>query len=182
LEAVLGGLGVEVIPLSEFDDLPDAIEDGTTFEENARKKALHYWHLTKVPTIADDSGLVVDALGGRPGVFSARYASDDQARIDRLLLELKHLDSTEAPRLRAARFVCAICVVFSEGSLIEVEGEVSGFITTEPQGSGGFGYDPVFFYPPADKTFAEMEASQKNVVSHRANALAKLRRRIGELT
>ena len=181
LKAVLGGLGAEVASLSEFDDLPDAIEDGATFEENARKKALHYWHLTRVPTIADDSGLVVDALGGRPGVLSARYASDDRARIDRLLLELKHLDSTEAHRLRTARFVCAICVILSEGSMIEVEGEVSGLIATEPRGDGGFGYDPVFFYPPADKTFAEMGASQKNAVSHRANALTKLRRRLREL-
>jgi len=181
LEAVLGDLGVELVSLAEFDDLPDANEDGATFEENARKKALHYWHLTKVPTIADDSGLVVDALSGRPGVLSARYAPDDRARIDRLLLELKNLDSTETHRLRTARFVCAICVILSEGSLIEVVGEVSGSITTEPRGGGGFGYDPVFFYPPADKTFAEMEASQKNAVSHRGNALTKLRRRMREL-
>ncbi len=181
LEAVLGDLGVELVSLAEFDDLPDAIEDGVTFEENARKKALHYWHLTKVPTIADDSGLVVDALSGRPGVLSARYAPDDRARIDRLLLELKNLDSTETHRLRTARFVCAICVILSEGSLIEVVGEVSGSITTEPPGGGGFGYDPVFFYPPAGKTFAEMEASQKNAVSHRGNALTKLRRRMREL-
>ena len=181
LEAVLGDLGVKLVSLSEFNNLPTATEDGATCEENARKKALHYWHLTKVPTIADDSGLVVDALGGRPGVLSARYARDDRARIDRLLTELKHLDSAEAHRLRTAHFVCAICVVLSEGALIEVVGEVCGYITTEPRGEGGFGYDPVFYYPPAEKTFAEMEASQKNSVSHRAEALTKLNRRFLEL-
>lgn len=178
LEAVLGDSNVELATLAEFGELPSAIEDAPTFEGNARKKALHYWRLTKVPTIADDSGLVVDALGGRPGVLSARYGRDDQTRMERLLGELKHLDSASTFRKRTAHFVCAICVAFSESDLVEVRGEVSGYIATEPRGESGFGYDPVFYYPPAGKTFAEMEAGQKNSVSHRADALTKLKREL----
>lgn len=182
LEAVLADSAVRLVSLSQFSNLPDAIEDGLTFEENARKKALHYWDLTCLPTIADDSGLAVDALGGRPGVFSARYGQNDQSRIDRLLSELRGADSTGGPQSRAARFICAICFVLADGRLVEVSGEVSGFITTEPRGENGFGYDPVFFYPPAGKTFAEMESSEKNSVSHRAEALEKLKRKMLELS
>jgi XTP/dITP diphosphohydrolase len=178
LEAVLGSSGVELATLAEFGDLPPAIEDAATFEGNARKKALHYWRLTNVPSIADDSGLVVDALGGRPGVLSARYGPDDKTRIERLLGELEHLDSAEAFQMRTAHFVCAICVAFSENELVEVLGEVSGYIAAEPRGESGFGYDPIFYYPPAAKTFAEMEAGHKNSVSHRAKALTKLRKKL----
>ena len=172
LEAVLGAQGVEFTTLADFGELPDAIEDGLTFSENARKKAAHFYALTGLPTIADDSGLTVDALGGEPGVYSARYAPSDPERIQRLLGALSSVESLEH---RTAHFVCAICLFLSPDDQLEVEASVSGVITELPSGTEGFGYDPVFFYPPLQKTFAELSREEKNRVSHRALALAKLR-------
>jgi XTP/dITP diphosphohydrolase len=172
LEAVLGDQGVEFTTLADFEDLPDVVEDGRTFAENALKKAAHFSSLTGMQTIADDSGLAVDALDGEPGVHSARYAPSDAERIDRLLRELSIV---EAPEDRAARFVCAICLFLSPDRQIEVEASVSGVITDLPRGNKGFGYDPIFFYPPMKKTFAELSREEKNRVSHRARALEKLK-------
>lgn len=176
LESVLGDCGLEFITLANLDELPDAIEDGLTFAQNARKKALHYFHLTQLPTIADDSGLVVDALGGRPGVHSARFAPTDAERIEKLLQSLAAVEDLED---RSARFVCAICLCFSSDNLIEVESDVDGEITLKPRGSAGFGYDPIFFYPPLGRTFAELTTEEKNQVSHRARALNKLKQTLG---
>jgi len=172
LEAVLRGSDLELITLENLADLPDVIEDGLTFAENARKKALHYFHLTQWPTIADDSGLAVDILDGQPGVYSARFAPTDPERIDKLLTMLASVEEEED---RAARFVCAICFCFSNQRIIEVEADVRGNISTEPRGTKGFGYDPVFYYPPLGRTFAELTADEKNQVSHRARALSKLK-------
>lgn len=171
LNDVLAGMDVELCDLSAVGDLPDVEEDGATFADNARKKALHYHSLTGLATIADDSGLEVAALGGRPGVFSARYAPTDEMRIAKLLKEIEESGMEEA---REARFLCALCLVTSAGELVEVEGEVNGLIAHTPAGSGGFGYDPIFFYPPLNRTFAELAAEEKNQVSHRAAALSKL--------
>jgi XTP/dITP diphosphohydrolase len=168
----LAGCELDLITLKELEDLPDAIEDGSSFAENARKKALHYFHLARLPTIADDSGLAVEALGGRPGVYSARFAPTDPERIEKLLRMLK---ATQDGQNRAARFVCAICFCRSDQTLVEVEGQVQGEISLEPRGTAGFGYDPIFYYPPLDKTFAELTAAEKNKVSHRAVALEKLK-------
>jgi len=152
------------------DDLPEALESGTTFVENARLKAAHYPQLTGLPTLAEDSGLVVDALDGKPGVHSARFAPTDKERIEKLL---RMLDSRPGPASRSARFVSAICLLLPE-NLIEVTGEVQGELTQEPRGTHGFGYDPIFYYPPLGKTFAQMTVEEKNQISHRARALEEL--------
>jgi XTP/dITP diphosphohydrolase len=152
------------------DDLPEALESGMTFAENARIKAEHYHQLTGLPTLAEDSGLVVDALGGKPGVHSARFAPTDKERIEKLL---RMLDSRPGPSSRSARFVSAICLLLPE-ELIEVTGEVQGELAQEPRGTHGFGYDPIFYYPPLGKTFAQMTVEEKNQISHRALALKKL--------
>ena len=152
------------------DDLPEALESGMTFAENARIKAEHYHQLTGLPTLAEDSGLVVDALGGKPGVHSARFAPTDKERVEKLL---RMLDSRPGPTSRSARFVSAICLLLPEEQ-IEVTGEVQGELAQEPRGTHGFGYDPIFYYPPLGKTFAQMTVEEKNQISHRALALEKL--------
>ena len=152
------------------DDLPEALESGMTFAENARIKAEHYHQLTGLPTLAEDSGLVVDALGGKPGVHSARFAPTDKERIEKLL---RMLDSRPGPSSRSARFVSAICLLLPEEQ-IEVTGEVQGELAQEPRGTHGFGYDPIFYYPPLGKTFAQMTVEEKNQISHRALALDQL--------
>jgi XTP/dITP diphosphohydrolase len=169
LQALFGAAG-------EFDFVlaprPLEVEEtGTTFAENARLKAEAYARAFNAPALADDSGLCVDALGGRPGVHSARYAPTDAERIAKLLDELDGV-VTEG---RAAAFVCAMALHFPDGRVIEVEGRCPGVITEGPRGEGGFGYDPVFLVPSLGKTFAELTAAEKNAVSHRALATARLR-------
>jgi XTP/dITP diphosphohydrolase len=148
----------------------DPEETGTTFSENARIKAQAVATFLGKPALADDSGLEVWSLGGRPGVHSARYGPDDQGRIARLLEELK--DQSD----RSARFVCALCIAGPDGSIwIETEGVCTGEILTEPQGSGGFGYDPVFYVPELNKTFAQLNPKEKLQYSHRGKALNALK-------
>lgn len=165
--------GVEWVSLAEVGPVPEPVEDGETFEENARKKALHYAAHTDLPTLAEDSGLCVDALDGRPGVLSARYGGDitDPERVALLLEELR--DVPDGARGAAFRS----CVVLVRGGeVVGVgQGEVRGEIAREPRGEGGFGYDPVFFYEPFGTTFAEATAEGKNSVSHRRNALEAIR-------
>lgn len=170
VRAVLEALGVESESLLEREDLPEVEETGTTFSENARLKAIYYNRLTGIPSLADDSGLVVDALDGAPGVFSARFASTDQDRIEKLL-ELMH--TVKESSKRTAHFVCVICFVVGK-HIIEVTGQVDGEISLEPRGQSGFGYDPVFYYPPLHKTLAEMSLEEKSTISHRGIALEKL--------
>lgn len=170
LEQLAKGLPVKFITLEDFEGVPDVIEDGHTFEENALKKARQIFLYTKVATLADDSGLCVDALDGRPGVLSARYAGSDvpdNIRYMKILEELK-----ETPQgSRTARFVCVLALVtgYSEEQLFR--GECEGKITTDPRGSNGFGYDPVFLYEPTGLTFAQMDNVEKNAVSHRGKAM-----------
>jgi len=173
LETLLKDLPIEILSLASFEILPEPLEDGLTFAENARRKAEHYYRLTGIPTIADDSGLEVDVLDGEPGVRSARFAPTDAERIAKLLDQLKSRNLTGESAV-SARFVCAICAMLPDRR-IEVEGRVEGRITREPRGDRGFGYDPVFYYPPLKKTFAEMSSEEKNRVSHRGKALRKLK-------
>lgn len=175
MASILAGSDIELLTLNDFPGLPEAEEDGITFAENARKKALYFLNLTGIPVIADDSGLEVEALGGAPGVFSSRYADTDPKRIARLLRELDQALLKDPSPGRNARFACAICLAFPNGELMETFGEVRGLILDAPRGDGGFGYDPVFLYPPMNKTFAEIPPEIKNSISHRANALAKLK-------
>ena len=169
LSTILNGLGIEVIPLPE--DAPEPEENGKTFEENARIEALAAHQYTGLPAIADDSGLAVDALSGAPGVYSARYCSGSDADRNLFLLKnMEHVDECE----RQARFVCAICCILADGQEIVVRGECEGEILTEQHGTGGFGYDPLFYVREYDCTFAELPAEVKNRISHRAHALEKL--------
>lgn len=165
--------GIRVQLLPGIDNLPPCLEDGSTFEANARKKALYYSRFTESPVFADDSGLCVDALGGYPGVFSARFAgpeADDEANNQKLLSELAGFPSQQ----RAAHYACVIALAQCERILTIVEGRADGLIQDEPRGAGGFGYDPYFFYPPLGKTFAELSVEEKFGVSHRGEAFRRL--------
>jgi XTP/dITP diphosphohydrolase len=174
VRAVLSPMGVAV---AVAVDLPDVAEDGATFGENARKKALAYAAHCGAPVLADDSGLVVPALSGEPGVRSARYAGEgagNAANVALLLARLRERGLVEP----AAYFVCALALAVPGEVLLEVEGRVDGRIVGEPRGSGGFGYDPVFFHPESGCTFAELPPERKNAVSHRGGALRALVRRL----
>ena len=173
--------GIEVAALPDFDSLAGVVEDGATFEENARKKAEHYSHFAPGEIVlADDSGLEVDALGGEPGVFSARYAfmgcdvvpdreQADPRNNELLLRELGALREES----RSARFVCVIAAARDGQTLATFRGEAPGRILDAPRGSGGFGYDPLFYFPALGKTFAELTPEGKAKVSHRGAAFRK---------
>ncbi len=165
--------GILVERLPNLDRLPQCVEDGATFEENARKKALHYSATAEGLILGEDSGLSVDALGGAPGIFSARFAgfnADARANNRQLLGELQSVPAQE----RSAHYVCVIAMA-ERGSLLTIaQGRVDGLILDSPRGSGGFGYDPLFFYPPLSKTFAELSPEEKFRVSHRGEAFRKL--------
>ena len=164
---LLDGQNVELKSLLDYPAFPGVVEDGKTFAENAGIKALAACKYCDVPAFADDSGLEVEALDGRPGVYSSRYADSDPERIAKLLKELEGKDN------RRARFVCAISIAFN-GEIIETfEGEVKGTITLAPRGNGGFGYDPVFQPDGYEQTFGELPQEVKNKISHRANAFKK---------
>ncbi len=174
IQAVLSGIRVVLKTLADFPGIKEAIEDGDTFAENAAKKARHYSRLTGLRTLADDSGLEVDALGGAPGVHSARYAgdgADDSANNRKLVSAIAGVD----PPLRTARFRCAIAV--ADGDTIEAtaEGSVDGRIIDDPRGENGFGYDPHFWIPEHGMTAAQMSPSLKNAISHRGRALEAIR-------
>ena len=163
--------GIELILQSELGIDLDVEETGTTFEENSFLKAEAVMKATGLPALADDSGIAVDALNGEPGVYSARYGFDDS--LDdwgRLLLLLKNTENVPDGQ-RQAQFVCVITMVMPDGKTIQTRGEVHGELLRAPAGEGGFGYDPIFYYPPFGKTLAEVSAEEKNQVSHRARAL-----------
>ena len=165
---ILSGFGVEVVtPKSLGIDL-EVEETGTTFAENAMLKAKAICEAANLPAIADDSGLCVDALAGAPGVYSARYGGEGLAEVgrDRLLLENLRGQTT-----RTAHFACAIACAFPNGDTLTAEGKVEGTIAFAPMGEGGFGYDPIFFYPPLRKTFGQLTAEEKHGISHRGKAL-----------
>jgi XTP/dITP diphosphohydrolase len=164
--------GFEVLSVSDVAPLPVVEETETTLEGNARKKALAWARASSLATLADDSGLFVDALEGRPGVHSARYApGDDMARVRRLLEELRDVPQP----LRTAAFRCALCLASPEGGSVVELGSCRGTVTEEPRGSGGFGYDPVLLVPELGRTLAEVSAAEKSTLSHRARAFARMR-------
>lgn len=163
--------GIELVLQSELGVDIDVEETGTTFEENSFLKAEAVMKATGLPALADDSGIAVDALNGEPGIYSARYGFDES--LDdwgRVYLLLKNTEDVPDEK-RQAQFVCVITMVTPDGQTIQARGEVHGMLTREPAGDGGFGYDPIFYYPPFGKTLAQVPAEQKNRVSHRANAL-----------
>jgi len=173
--------------LGDFDNISEVIEDGLTFAENARKKALGYAKATGCWTIADDSGLVVDAIDGAPGVNSARFSGERLQNEDRTLLDRRNvvkllnlLEGVSAEQ-RTARFVCHLCLAGPDKVLAETEGTLEGLIAAEEIGENGFGYDPVFFVPCLNKTTAQLTREEKNAVSHRGNAIRKLKPLLDEL-
>ncbi len=174
IRELLADLDLAVMHLGELPDPPALTETGATFAENAREKALAVARATGELALADDSGLTVDALGGAPGVRSARYAGEGATGAQlcaKLLREMVGVADAE----RTARFVCALSLCAPEDQIGHWEGRVAGVITHEPQGEGGFGYDPVFYYPPDGLTFAQMSPERKNAVSHRGRALQAFR-------
>lgn len=171
MRAILqGAVSGEILSAADFPAIPEPEETGATFAENARLKAAHYCHHTGLTALADDSGLVVDALNGRPGVHSARYAPTDEERITKLLGELRGVPDAD----RTARFVCAIALARPDGSFVEAEGTLEGAIGHSPTGKHGFGYDPIFLVDGTEQTLAELPPDVKNSISHRARALQKL--------
>jgi XTP/dITP diphosphohydrolase len=174
IRAMLADLPVTVRSLAEFPGAPEVVEDGATYRENALKKAWSAAKFTGMPALADDTGLEVDALGGQPGLYAARFAGEGctfQDNVRKLLLLLEGVPSGQ----RGARFVCVIALVEPSGREQVVEGELCGRITESQSGGGGFGYDPVFYVPEAGKTLAELTADEKNRVSHRRRALDRAR-------
>jgi XTP/dITP diphosphohydrolase len=168
IKALLDPFKIDIRNLDDFGPIPPIVEDGETFEENAYKKASLTARYLGLPALADDSGLVVEALNGAPGVYSARYAgkeASDSQRCRKLLQEIG--DSQN----RSAKFVCVLSLAVPAGPALTYEAGCEGVITREPAGAGGFGYDPVFYYPPLDKTFAQLTSQEKNKVSHRGKAL-----------
>jgi XTP/dITP diphosphohydrolase len=174
INALLTGLVGQISSAADFVDFPETIEDGATFEENALKKAREASHFSGLPALADDSGLVVDALNGRPGVFSARFAGDgagDAANNARLLKECQDVPDDQ----RQAAFVCVLAFVTPEGVERLFTGRVAGRILSAARGEGGFGYDPLFLVDGFERSMADLTLEEKNAVSHRAQAFMKFR-------
>ena len=171
IRALLKDFPIEIRNLDDFGPIPEIEEDGTTFDENAYKKAHFAARVLGFPALADDSGLVVEALDGAPGVYSARYAGADASDTER---SAKLLQAMAGKTNRAAAFECVISIAVPEGPALTYEARCEGQITDQPVGENGFGYDPIFFYPPLNKTFAQMTMAEKSSVSHRGKALHEL--------
>jgi len=186
IRAMLGGQ-MRWLGLADIGPVAEIAEDGATFAENARKKALGYAKASGLWTLADDSGLVIDALGGAPGVNSARFSGEKPPGADRTLIDHRNmakvlglLKSVPTER-RTARFACCLCLASPQKVLIETEGMVEGLITDKEIGGNGFGYDPIFFVPRLKKTVAQLSREEKNAISHRGNAIRKLKPLLDEL-
>ncbi|BCS98775.1 non-canonical purine NTP pyrophosphatase [Desulfoluna limicola] len=171
IRALLKGYPVELKNLDDFGPIPEVIEDGETFDDNAYKKASFTARVLGLPAIADDSGLVVEALNGEPGVYSARYAgedADDAANNAKLLEQMAGVED------RRAAFQCVISIAVPTGAALTYEGRCDGVIAQTPSGEGGFGYDPLFYCPDKEKTFAELNLEEKGEISHRGRALKEV--------
>jgi len=175
IQELLAGFPIEIKSLNDFGPIPQVQEDGETFDENAYKKASFTAKILGIPALADDSGLVVEALGGAPGVLSARYAGEnatDEQRVAKLLDEMK------GQTHRNAAFECVLSIAVPSGPALTYEARCEGLIAQQPAGHNGFGYDPIFFYPPLNKTFGQMTIAEKSQVSHRGKALNELKQEV----
>jgi XTP/dITP diphosphohydrolase len=173
MKRITQNMSISIFTLDDFPGCPEVVEDGATFEENATKKARAVSAFTGKAALADDSGLEVYALEGAPGILSARFAgkgADDRKNTERLLFEMRSVSMEQ----RGARFVCSIALAFPDGSIHTFQGYAEGTIGIEPRGSRGFGYDPVFYPEGHERTFAEMDDNEKDVLSHRGKALKKV--------
>jgi len=172
INSILKDFPIQIKNLKEFGPIPPVEEDGETFDENAYKKASFTARVLGFPALADDSGLMIEALEGAPGVHSARYAGEgatDEQKCERIL------DQMQGKKNRRAVFQCVISIAMPTGPALTYEGQCKGLITEKPHGSNGFGYDPIFYFPSLKKTFAELPGEEKNRVSHRGNALKELK-------
>jgi len=169
---LLQGFPMQVRDLMDFGPIPDVEEDGQTFDDNAYKKSSFTARVLGYPALADDSGLAVAALNGAPGVFSARYGGEGLSDADRCR---KLLEEMKGRRDRGAAFECVLSLAVPSGPALTYEGRCKGVLAEAPAGANGFGYDPIFFYPAANKTFAQMTREEKNRISHRGKALQELR-------
>jgi XTP/dITP diphosphohydrolase len=174
LAALLNGLGIRIRTLDDFPAAPEVEEDGATCEANAIKKAVEIARATGLPAVADDTGLEVEALGGRPGVYAARYAGENATYEDNCRKLIGELSGVPMEQ-RKARFLTVAAMVIPGGQIHVAQGVLNGYITETPTGSQGFGYDPVFYVPELGTTLAELSAEQKNLISHRATAFRKVR-------
>lgn len=172
IKTLLAGFPVDIKDLNDFGPIPPVIEDAESFEENAYKKASQTARVLGFPTLSDDSGLMVEALNGAPGVHSARYGSPGMSDVDRCGLLL---DQLKGVTNRKAAFECVISLAVPGGAALTYEARCEGEITQAPMGQNGFGYDPIFFYPPLQKTFAQLTLEEKSTVSHRGKALREFR-------
>lgn len=175
----LAEIGWEGVPLSEVADVPEPEETGSTFMENALQKARAYAEAVGMPVLSDDSGIIADVLGDEPGIYSARYAGahgDDEANNQKLIERLRPYSGDD----RRAHYVCAVALVFPDGQSVTAEGTCEGILRDFYAGTGGFGYDPLFYLPPFGKTMAEISLAEKNSISHRGKALRKLIEKIGK--
>lgn len=174
LEALLEGEPIQILSLKDLPDLPEVVEDGETFEENAVKKAREICKFTGLPALADDSGLEVDLLGGAPGIYSARFSGPKATHADNNQKLLKELQDYPNQEERIARFRSVIALVLPDGTEKVVEGSCAGYILKELKGQEGFGYDPLFYVPEYEATFAELPMEVKNRISHRGRAFQKI--------
>jgi XTP/dITP diphosphohydrolase len=172
IQSLLHNFPVILKSLNDFGPIPEVEEDGETFDENAYKKASFTSRILGIPAIADDSGLVVTALEGEPGVHSARYGGDHLTDMDRCMILLENMKHQSN---RQAQFECVISIAVPTGAALTYEARCDGLILDKPKGENGFGYDPVFYYPPLQKTFAEMSPDEKNEISHRAKAFLEVK-------
>jgi XTP/dITP diphosphohydrolase len=172
IEAILEGLPVALVTLRDWPGIPEPEETGTTFGENARLKAEYYSRATGLVSVADDSGIEIDALDRAPGIHSARWHGSDYEAKFRKIHELLRERGVTGSR---ARFVCHVAVARAQDIVFEAEGVIEGEIADAPRGQNGFGYDPIFFYPPLGRTLAQLDAGEKSAVSHRGQAFAALR-------
>lgn len=175
---ILKDLDIEVRSLADFGPIPEIIEDGATFDDNAYKKAWYTAKYLGLPAIADDSGLIVDALNGEPGVYSARYSGEnatDAENVTKLLSNLKDVEN------RKAHFKCVLSIAVPSGPALTYEGDCEGTIIDERRGDNGFGYDPIFYFKEYNKTFAELSSEEKHQVSHRGKALSQVKAEVQQI-
>ena len=180
IRLILADLGLPILSMKEAGAEPEIVEDGATFGENAEIKARAVWNLTGDIVLADDSGLVVDYIGGEPGIYSARYLGEDtpyEVKNRSIIERLKDAEGRE----RSARFVCNIAAMLPDGRVLHTEAVMEGLIAGEPAGNGGFGYDPILYLPEFGRTSAEITMEQKNEISHRAKALRAMKKALEDV-
>ena len=180
IRLILADLGLPILSMKEAGAEPEIVEDGATFGENAEIKARAVWNLTGDIVLADDSGLVVDYIGGEPGIYSARYLGEDtpyEVKNRSIIERLKEAGGQE----RSARFVCNIAAMLPDGQVLHTEAVMEGLIAGEPAGNGGFGYDPILYLPEFGRTSAEITMEQKNEISHRGKALRAMKKALEDV-